>query len=158
VLQKFGDYRINIELKELGSGIEQKIFDLIEKYDMDEKVLVAALKDVCSKALRRFSSNIARSASYKEVRFFFILLCLRATFLYHAKVDSFQVSEYLGRIHLVTPRFIQEAHKMNIKVHVWTVNEQQDMERLLDWGADGIITDFPQRLKMVLEKHCKSEV
>ncbi len=39
------------------------------------------------------------------------------------------------------------------RVHVWTVNDEQDMERLLYWGVDGIITDYPDRLNRVLQKH-----
>jgi glycerophosphoryl diester phosphodiesterase len=35
-------------------------------------------------------------------------------------------------------------------VHVWTVNEEEDMRRLLDLGVDGIITDYPDRLLDVL--------
>lgn len=51
---------------------------------------------------------------------------------------------------VTTRRFIRAAHKGGVKVIPWTVNERADMIRLLDYGVDGIITDFPSRLKEVL--------
>ena len=44
------------------------------------------------------------------------------------------------------------ADAAGVEVHVWTVNEEADMHRLLDWGVDGILTDFPDRLARVLHE------
>jgi hypothetical protein len=45
---------------------------------------------------------------------------------------------------------VRAAHGHDLAVHVWTVNERADMERLLDWGVDGIMTDRPDTLAEVL--------
>ena len=45
------------------------------------------------------------------------------------------------RVDVVTPRFIARMHLLGIEVHVWTINDPQDMRRLLDMGVDGIVTD-----------------
>ena len=50
------------------------------------------------------------------------------------------------------PGDLDEAHKLGLKVIVWTVNETADMESLIAAGVDGIITDYPQRLRAVLEQ------
>lgn len=42
---------------------------------------------------------------------------------------------------------VKEAQRLNLKVLPWTVNERAEMERLIDWGVDGIITDRPDRLR-----------
>ena len=47
--------------------------------------------------------------------------------------------------------FIKKAHTLGLKVHVWTINEESEMHRLLDLGVDGLITDRPATLKGVLE-------
>jgi glycerophosphoryl diester phosphodiesterase len=45
---------------------------------------------------------------------------------------------------------IQRAREENLRVIPWTVNETSDMARLIDWGVDGIITDYPDRLRTVM--------
>lgn len=50
----------------------------------------------------------------------------------------------------VTEEFVTEAHKIGIRVIPWTVNEIPEMKRLLKVGADGIITDYPDRLNQAV--------
>jgi glycerophosphoryl diester phosphodiesterase len=53
------------------------------------------------------------------------------------------VPERSGRLKVVSRRFIRSAHRAGLPVQVWTVNEEPDMWRLLDWGADALISDRP---------------
>jgi glycerophosphoryl diester phosphodiesterase len=50
----------------------------------------------------------------------------------------------------LTPRDLAEAHALGLKVLPWTVNERGDMRNLIDMGVDGIITDYPDRLREVM--------
>ena len=50
----------------------------------------------------------------------------------------------------LTPELVHEAHGKGLKVLPWTVNNPADMERLIDMGVDGIITDYPDRLRRVI--------
>ncbi len=52
----------------------------------------------------------------------------------------------------VTPEMIAEAHELGLPVIPWTVNTTADMERLMDLGVDGIITDYPTRLRTLMEE------
>jgi glycerophosphoryl diester phosphodiesterase len=61
-----------------------------------------------------------------------------------------QVPVRQNRIPLVTERFLEAAHARDLPVHVWTINEAEEMGRLLDMGVDGIMTDRPDVLKAVL--------
>jgi glycerophosphoryl diester phosphodiesterase len=51
----------------------------------------------------------------------------------------------------VTPALVAEAHALGLAVVPWTVNEPEEMERAIAAGVDGLITDYPDRLRAVLE-------
>lgn len=63
-----------------------------------------------------------------------------------------QVPVRKGRVPLVTDRFVQAAHHRGLHVHVWTINDPDEMRSLLDLGVDGIMTDAPAVLKQVFEE------
>jgi glycerophosphoryl diester phosphodiesterase len=56
-------------------------------------------------------------------------------------------------IKLATKGFVKSVHKHNLAVHFWTINDVEDMEYLIEIGADGIMTDYPHRLKEVYENY-----
>jgi glycerophosphoryl diester phosphodiesterase len=56
-------------------------------------------------------------------------------------------SPYFGDL---TPASLREAKSLGLTVLPWTVNERSDMERLVEWGVDGLITDYPDRLREVM--------
>ena len=65
--------------------------------------------------------------------------------------QAFQVPETSGSTRVVSPRFVELAHRAGIAVQVWTVDEPADIRRLLDWGVDGIISDRPDVAAEVVE-------
>lgn len=59
------------------------------------------------------------------------------------KLQAFAIHPSLG---IITENNVKEAQNAGFKVIVWTVNEPEDIERMIDFGVDGIISDFPDRL------------
>ncbi|MFX0044898.1 MAG: glycerophosphodiester phosphodiesterase family protein, partial [Candidatus Hermodarchaeota archaeon] len=63
---------------------------------------------------------------------------------------AFQVPVKYGRTEVLSRRFVEEAHRRNLAVHVWTINERETMEWLTDLGVDGIFTDEAALMRQVL--------
>lgn len=61
-----------------------------------------------------------------------------------------QVPVNQGRLVVVDGRFVRAAHRRGLEVHVWTIDDETTMRRLLDLGVDGLVTDRPDRLRDVL--------
>src|SRR3712207_6847377 len=59
-------------------------------------------------------------------------------------------------VRLVDERLVRAAHRAGMAVHVWTIDEEAEMRRLLQLGVDGIMTDRPSLLRSVLEPDRKS--
>jgi len=68
----------------------------------------------------------------------------------HAMVAQVPVKS--NGITIVNRRFVRAAHRLGMHVHVWTIDEPAEIERLLDLGVDGIMTDLPEVLKSTYER------
>ncbi|WP_438353040.1 glycerophosphodiester phosphodiesterase family protein [Microbacterium sp. CJ88] len=68
-------------------------------------------------------------------------------------IDALQIPERQGRIRVLTPWLIDTAHRNGTEVHVWTVNDPDDMARLLALGVDGLVTDQADVALAVVESH-----
>ena len=63
-----------------------------------------------------------------------------------------QVPTHIGKRVMVDRRFVDTAHRRGLPVHVWTIDERAHMERLLDLGVDGIMTDRPTLLETQIQQ------
>ena len=82
-------------------------------------------------------------------------LLLSSYGLYTKKVqgDCLQIPIRQYGIKLVTKRFITFVQSLGLKIHVWTINDAHTMQKLINLGVDGIITDRPKLLKDILSKN-----
>ena len=157
VFEAFPDSRINLEIKQLEPDIAAPLCELIQAYGKEATVLVGSFHDAALRTFRERCPSVATSAGPSEVRTFFILNVLFLGDLYQPPAEALQVPEYQGRLRIVTRRFVRAAARKNMEVHVWTVDEAEAMERLIDLGVDGIITDRPDRLLRVLGRPNEAE-
>lgn len=140
------DVRLNMDIKQVHPSQVSPLCELIRGYDMVDRVMMASFSSKVIKAFRRACPEVATSAGRGEVTLFYImnLVCLGAA--YRPSCQAFQVPEYSGGLRVLTKRFVDGAHNLNLEVHAWTINELSDMMRMLVLGVDGIITDYPDRL------------
>lgn len=150
ILQAFPHLLINIDIKPREPQVVDAFCKLLRDHQRLELVRVGSFHDRQLQRFRQLCPEVATAAGVMETRIFYFLNLAGLAGLYHPRAQAFQVPEFSGRLHVVTPGFIRAAHAQGIEVHVWTVDEIEDMRRLIEWGVDGLITDFPERLKQVL--------
>jgi glycerophosphoryl diester phosphodiesterase len=63
---------------------------------------------------------------------------------------SFIPEVFSPDFNLLSPELIESYHQQGMKVIPWTVNESTDIQRMIDWGVDGIISDYPDRLLLIV--------
>jgi glycerophosphoryl diester phosphodiesterase len=138
--------RMNIEIKQSEPSIVVPVCELIRDYGMTDRVLIASFNSDTIKAFRTSCPEVATTAGEGEVKLLYGLSIPFLAGFYQPAAEAVQVPEYWGDIHVLTSRLVSAAHNRGMDVHVWTVNEADDMQRMLDLGVDGIITDHPDML------------
>jgi glycerophosphoryl diester phosphodiesterase len=145
VFVAFPDARVTMEIKASDPALVQSLCRLIQEYKKTEQVLVVSARAETIEAFRQACPEVATSASSREGITFYALNRFRLGFIYSTDAHAFQ-----GPRHMVTPHLVDAAHRLNSRVYVWTVNETGDMQRFLDMGVDGINTDYPDSLLILL--------
>ena len=156
VLREFPGVAINIDIKAGSSGIEAAVLGVVREADALGRVLVVSTTHATVKRFRRISGgHVSTGASRWETGMFYLLSRLHLEWLARPDYDALQVPPVHRGIPLVTPRFIAAAHSSGVRVDVWTINQANEMRRLLDLGVDVIMTDRPGMLAEVLERRAK---
>jgi glycerophosphoryl diester phosphodiesterase len=151
VLQEFPGVAVNIDMKEGRKGIEAAVLGVLREAGAEERALVVSSNHGALRRFRRISGGrISTGASRWETGVFYSLSRLHLERLIRPAYDALQVPLRHRGIPLVTRRFVEAAHARGVRVDVWTINEAAEMRRLLDLGADVIMTDSPERLAGVL--------
>lgn len=150
VFTAFPDVLMNIEIKQSQPSIVQPLYKMIRDHGMTERVLIASFKMDALHEFRIVAPEIATIAGEDEVRLLHGLSRVFLDGVYSPEAEAIQMPEYQGDIHVLTPRFINALRGRNMDVHVWTVNDMDEMRRMLDLGVGGILTDYPDHLLTVL--------
>jgi glycerophosphoryl diester phosphodiesterase len=155
LFQKFPQMRYVIEIKLTQNPIDKPLCDLIRKFSMQDKVVIASFHDEAMQRFRQVCPEVATSASRGEVTKFVLLGKVFLSGLVAPQYESIQPpydpSESLN-IPIMTRRFIGEAHAKNLKVEPWTVDDPALMKEYIQWGVDGIMTDRPDLMIKVLRE------
>ncbi|PWK07459.1 glycerophosphodiester phosphodiesterase [Tumebacillus permanentifrigoris] len=153
VLQEFPTIRVNMDIKQKTPPLELALVETIKRHDAQDRVLVTSFHSVTMQRFRRLGlRQVATSANTRNmVEFVAYWRCGMQKF-YKPPVDAFQVPVSQYGIPVVTPRSVEIAHGHGVKVHVWTINEERQIRQLLEWGVDGICSDYPDRVVKVLRE------
>jgi glycerophosphoryl diester phosphodiesterase len=152
VLEAFPGVPLNLDIKRTAPEVEpyeRLLADVLAEHGRSDTVIVASFNDLAIAEFRRLSPTTPTSAATLETAEFY--RAVQAGEQPPAlDVVAFQVPETFGDITLVDEAFIRAAHGRGIAVHVWTINDEVSMRRLVELGVDGIISDRPTLLSEVL--------
>jgi glycerophosphoryl diester phosphodiesterase len=146
VLSRFPERRLNLEMKEFSDDMARRLCQTLRDYRATNRVLVASFAHPPMLAFRGACPEVATSATAREGLLFYQLTRFQLGSVFRSDAAAFEVPEYFGGIHVVRPAFLDLARSFHFRVQVWTVNEEEDLRRMLSLGVDGIITDYPDRL------------
>src|SRR5207249_8341911 len=140
LLEEFPDVPLNIEIKQTEPSLEPAVVSLLERKGALERSLLAAEDDQIMRRIRSHASGLATSASFGEVRDFFER-CFADRFEgYAPEARALQIPERFGDIDLVGAQTLAAARRFGLEMHVWTVNEESAIDRLLRLGVDGVMS------------------
>lgn len=153
VFERYPDAALIIEMKENQDLLARKVVDLVVSRGAIDRVALGSFHLAPLRAARRLEPRIPTGAAKPEIR-----LALYASYAgiapFWASYRSLQVPERSRTRRVVSRRFIRAAHEAGVVVQVWTVDEEQEIRRLLDWGVDAIISDRPDvAARIVQEGH-----
>jgi glycerophosphoryl diester phosphodiesterase len=140
----------NVEPKQAEPSITTPLCQIIRDRKMTEKVIVGSFRQQAIDEFRAQCAEVATAATPGEVSNFLALYKVGLGATYRPPMQVLQVPQRLGALEIVSKDFVETARRLNLQVHVWTINETEDMQRLIEMRVDGIMTDYPDRLLKIL--------
>jgi glycerophosphoryl diester phosphodiesterase len=153
VVERFPDVVLNLDLKRTDPDVEpyeELLANELRRLDRLNSVIVGSFHDVAVQRFRTLAPSVATSAATGEAATFYFSMLEGVPSV--PPIAAFQVPATYGDVTVVDERFVATAHDAGIAVHVWTINDVDEMRQLLDLGVDGLISDRPTPLAQVLKE------
>ncbi|MBW3577770.1 MAG: glycerophosphodiester phosphodiesterase [Actinobacteria bacterium] len=149
VLDAFPEAFLTLDIKDTAPHVEpyeEPLAGLLAAYGRSDDVIVGSFHLPALRSFRDAAPQISTSLAPEEV----VALWEDRWGRDHPSVHAVQVPATYGDVEVVTTAFVERAHRAGLAVHVWTVNEPEEMSRLIHLGVDGLITDRPSVLETLL--------
>lgn len=134
---------LNIEIKTgivFYPGIEEKLINTVKKYNLEDRVIFSSFNHYSMVYCKQLCKQIKTGLLYMEGLYKPELYCKQA----HA--NAIHPSFYS-----INEEIVRAAITSGIEVNPFTVNDEKDMKRLISYGVSGIITNYPNKLRSLLE-------
>ncbi len=143
---------LNIEVKQVDPPIEKEVRALLDELGRVDDVVLAAEDDTVMKRLHAAAPGSWFSFSSVEAMEIWQRLQANDFSGYHPPGHALQIPPRFGPVEVVTADSVAAVHALGVEMHVWTINDEAEMERLLDLGVDGVMSDFPGKLAEVVRR------
>jgi glycerophosphoryl diester phosphodiesterase len=160
VLEAFPGTYLNIELKPtvaMTGRLEHAVAELLRAHGRSDDAIVVSFNDQSVELFKGLAPEVHTAPGTAQVAAFWASSQGPAPGTPNPQHVALQVPERFEAATVVSPDFVADAHTNDLAVHVWTVNDEADMRRLLAWGVDGIVTDRPTLLEQVLAERKPKE-
>ena len=152
VLEAFPDIFLNFDIKQTKPDVEpyeEALARALRDHGRTDDVIVASFSDQAIEAFHQAAPEIATAAATQATAaiYFAILQGEKPPDTFHR---ALQVPPAFGGVEVVTRQFVEGAHQAGLAVHVWTIDEEEEMSELIAKGVDGVMTDRPSILTRVL--------
>jgi glycerophosphoryl diester phosphodiesterase len=145
LLGTWPDLRINIDCK--SDAAVGALVACLRRTNSLDRVLLGSFSDARLQRLRKeLGDGACTSLGPKGVA------RLRFGHPRHTDAMAAQVPVKQGPLTVTNAAFVERAHALGLAVHVWTIDEPDEIRRLLDLGVDGIMTDKPEVLRTVFQE------
>lgn len=152
VLDAFPHVFLNFDIKRTAPEVEpyeHLVADVLRAFNRVDDVIVASFNDASTDAFLELAPDVSTSLGTAGTAEFY--RAVRAGEDPPATPHrALQVPASYGDVTLVDEAFVDAAHRHGLAVHVWTIDDPDEMGHLLDLGVDGIMTDYPSVLASVL--------
>lgn len=149
----FPEVRFNLDCKDPDTVPD--LVTLLREREVLDRVCVGSFQHRAVANLRaEFGDELCSAATPREVRLLVAASMAprgsRRALTFAISADCVQVPVRDGRTRIVTERFVQTCHDAGLPVHVWTVDDRDEMLELLELGVDGLMTDRAEDLRDLL--------
>jgi glycerophosphoryl diester phosphodiesterase len=155
VLERYPGVPLIVELKAADPRLVTRTIDLVRAADAVGRVALGSFSGAALRLARQYEPRISTGAGREETRWALYRSWVGWP-LGRTAYREFQVPERAGRTTVVTERFVKHAHRAGLAVKVWTVDTREDVERLLGWGVDAIISDRPDVAVLTVRERISS--
>ena len=140
---------INIEIKppKKDCDLVKRVVETIHEYGIINNSIVSCFDPECIRQVKEFDKNVKTGLLYED------------DYLGN-EIISFGVAKYCQQLNadaahphrkLITQQDVIELHELGMAVNPWTVNKEEEIIRLANWGCDALISDVPDYCRKVLE-------
>jgi len=154
IFQAFPDMLTNIEVKQVSPHIESDLLRMIRDFHMQEKVCLGSFMEESAKILRQEMPEACHYISEDMATEFYIMHRVGLGGLHQLPIDAvsfpFSFEKWGMDLTVLDEGMLNTMHDRGKAVWAWTINDKEDMKKLLDWGVDGIMTDRPDLLDEVM--------
>ncbi|MGH2725042.1 MAG: glycerophosphodiester phosphodiesterase [Actinomycetota bacterium] len=153
VLVAFPGRLINIEIKNTApdtAPYERELAILLAELGRTDDTIVVSFLDHAEELFKLWAPEVHTATATAQTALFWASGQGPLPGAPNPRYQALQVPIVFEGVTVVTPEFVQEAHANGLAVHVWTIDDRQTMQWLVDIGVDGIMTNRPTILERVL--------